>query len=93
MECTKYCFISYFIGICSLHHTLGVSTIDYDETEVKRIMVQQANKVVAVTTQDKIGTAESYKVCDIKAVHTIITETKPTEKLFAAYKKLGIHII
>ncbi len=82
-----------FIGICSLHHELGVSTPDYDETEVKRIMVQQANKVVAVTTQNKIGTAESYKVCDIRAVHTIITETNPAEKLFAAYKKLGIHII
>lgn len=82
-----------FTGICSIHHELGVTANTYDETEVKRMMVQRANKVVAITTHDKIGTAESFKVCDIDILDTIITEVDNTDELFAPYKALGIHII
>ena len=82
-----------FIGVCSLHHQMGVTTPFYDETEVKRVMVQRANKVVAITTLNKIGTAESYKVCDITSVDTIITETDHHNDLFAPYQALGIKMI
>ena len=52
-----------------------------------------SNKVVAITTQDKIGTAESFKVCDIKFVDTIITEISNKDASFEPYKALGIHIM
>ena len=82
-----------FTGICSLHLALGVTAPNFDEAEVKRTMVQSANKVVAITTHDKIGTAESFKVCDIKAVDTIITEISNKDASFLPYKELGIHIM
>lgn len=82
-----------FIGVCSLHHEIGVSTVDYDEAEVKRVMIQSANRVVAVTTHDKIGTAESYKVCEITALESIITDVSPDDVLFEPYKQLNIQII
>jgi len=82
-----------FTGICSLHLELGVTAPNFDEAEVKRAMVRSANKVVAITTQDKIGTAESFKVCDIKSVDTIITEISNKDASFEPYKALGIHIM
>ncbi|CAN5464163.1 DeoR/GlpR family DNA-binding transcription regulator [soil metagenome] len=82
-----------FTGICSLHLELGVTAPNFDETEAKRSMVQSANKVVAITTHDKIGTAESFKVCDIKAVDTIITEISSKDGSFEPYKALGINIM
>ena len=82
-----------FTGICSLHTELGVTAPNFDEAEAKRTMVQSANKVVAITTHDKIGTAESFKVCNLKDVDTIITEIASTDESFLAYKELGIHIM
>lgn len=82
-----------FIGVCSIHHEIGVSTVDYDEAEVKRVMIQSANRVIAVTTHEKIGTAESYKVCEIDVLDSIITDKDPNDKLFEPYRKLNIHII
>lgn len=82
----------YFIGVCSLHYEIGVSATDYEEAEVKRAMVQAANRVIAVSTKDKIGTAESYKVCEITALESIITESSCEDDLFKPYKTLGIQI-
>jgi len=82
-----------FIGVCSLHHEIGVSTVDFEEAEVKRAMVQSANKVVAVTTHEKMGTAESFKVCEINVVETIITDIDANDLLFAPYRKMNIQII
>lgn len=82
-----------FTGICSLHEVSGISGPDYDEAEVKRVMMQSANRVVAITTQNKIGTAEPFKICDIGNVDTIITEADPASDLFAPYLSLGINIM
>ena len=82
----------YFTGICSLHVELGLSVPSYDEAEIKRLMVQRANRVVAITMHDKIGTAEAFNVCGIKAVDTIVTEKDATNELFDPYKKMGVQI-
>jgi DeoR/GlpR family transcriptional regulator of sugar metabolism len=81
------------IGVCSLHHEIGVTTNDYNELEVGRAMLQSASRVVAVTTYDKMGTAELYRMCDISVVESIITEADSKMDLFAPYLQLGINII
>lgn len=83
----------FFTGVCSLHPELGVTLPDFDEAEVKRTMLRSANKVVAITTHDKLGTAESFKVCDIKEVDTIITEINSQDDCFKPYKELGIQVL
>ncbi len=83
----------FFTGVCSLHPDLGVTLPNFDEAEVKRTMLQSANKVVAITTHDKLGTAESFKVCDLKEVDIIITEISNRNECFKPYKDLGIQVI
>lgn len=82
-----------FTGVCSLHPEFGISAPDLAETEVKRAMVGAANRVVVVTTANKMGTAEAFKVCDITEVGTIVTETDPGLPLFQPYRDLGIAIL
>ncbi|MET6999001.1 DeoR/GlpR family DNA-binding transcription regulator [Chitinophaga defluvii] len=81
-----------FLGVCSLHTTAGVTGLDLEEAEVKSCMVQAANKVVALATNDKMGTAEPFKVCDITLLDTIITDN-PGHVSLQPYAKLGINII
>ena len=82
-----------FVGVCSLHHKIGVSSIDYFECEMKRAMIGCADKIVALTGHDKIGTAETYKICAIDMLDTIVTEIDPGDEIFEAYRERNIQIL
>ncbi|MDP4150005.1 MAG: DeoR/GlpR family DNA-binding transcription regulator [Bacteroidota bacterium] len=81
-----------FIGVCSLHHEIGVSSIDYFECEMKRAMVRCSDQVVALTGHAKIGTAETYKICPIDTLDYIVTEIDPGDELFGPYRDRDIRI-
>ena len=82
-----------FIGVCSLHHEIGVSSMDFFESEMKREMINCSDKIVAVGSHNKIGTAEPFKVCEIHVLDTIVTEIDPANALFEPYRSLDIEII
>lgn len=81
-----------FLGICSLHPDAGVTNIDLGEAELKYSMVQAGSRVIALSTSDKMGTAEPFKVCDLTELDTIITDRLEPE-LIEPYQKLGIKVI
>jgi DeoR/GlpR family transcriptional regulator of sugar metabolism len=82
-----------FLGVCSLHHEVGVSSIDYFECEMKRAMVNCSDLIVALTGQDKIGTAETYKICGIDTLDTIVTEIDAGNEIFDPYRQKNIRIL
>lgn len=82
-----------FLGVCSLHHEIGVTTHDYFDAELKRAMIRCADKVVAIGSHDKTGTAEPYKICGIERLDAIVTEIEPVDPLFDPYHALNINII
>jgi DeoR/GlpR family transcriptional regulator of sugar metabolism len=82
-----------FVGVCSLHHEIGVSSIDYFECEMKRAMVSCSDHIVALTGHDKIGTAETYKICPIDILDTIVTEIDAENEIFEPYRQRNIHIL
>lgn len=81
-----------FLGICSLHPTAGVTGLDLEESEVKASMIKAANRVIALGTSDKMGTAEPFKVCEITELDTIITD-KVEASLMQPYLDMGIKVI
>lgn len=82
-----------FLGVCSLHHEIGVSSIDYFECEMKRAMVNCSDNIVALTGHDKIGTAETYKICAIDTLDTIVTEIDAGNEIFEPYRQRNIRIL
>lgn len=83
----------FFTGVCSLHENFGITGPNLEETEVKRAMVAAANRVIAITTLNKIGTAETYHICGIDKVDTIITEAAPDNELFEPFRSATINIL
>jgi DeoR/GlpR family transcriptional regulator of sugar metabolism len=83
----------YFLGVCSLHHKIGVTSLDYFECEVKRAMVDCSDRIVALTGHDKIGTSEAYKICPIDQLDTIITEIDPDNEMFEPYRQHNIQVL
>jgi DeoR/GlpR family transcriptional regulator of sugar metabolism len=83
----------YFLGVCSLHHKIGITSLDYFECEVKRAMVDCSDRIVALTGHNKIGTSEAYKICPIDQLDTIVTEINPEHEMFEPYRKKNIQIL
>jgi DeoR/GlpR family transcriptional regulator of sugar metabolism len=81
------------LGVCSLHHEIGVSSIDYFECEMKRAMVSCSDKIAALTGHNKIGTAETYKICTIDMLDTIVTEIDAGSEIFEPYRQRDIQIL
>ncbi|GEP93108.1 transcriptional regulator, DeoR family [Chitinophaga terrae (ex Kim and Jung 2007)] len=81
-----------FLGICSLHPTAGVTGLELGEADVKSVMVASAYKTIALSTTDKMGTAEPFKVCNITDLDTIVTDN-PDLPSVKPYINLGIQVI
>jgi DeoR/GlpR family transcriptional regulator of sugar metabolism len=81
------------LGICSIHPELGVTGPDYDEAEVKRTMVASSKEVVALATEEKLGTAEAHYVCPTDRLSVIITDQPADYERFEIYREKGIRLL
>jgi DeoR/GlpR family transcriptional regulator of sugar metabolism len=81
-----------FLGVCSIHLQLGLTGHYYEECEVKKTMVAASGHVVALSTPDKVNTAESFYICPATAVHTIITSAPEDEKL-VPFREAGMTVV
>jgi DeoR/GlpR family transcriptional regulator of sugar metabolism len=83
----------YFMGICSIHPTIGVTTIHYEESEVKKAVVEVSKQVVALTPHERINTAEAYFICPLSSVDTIITDEEGRLATERSFKDAGIEVL
>lgn len=81
----------FFLGICSLDTFAGVTGPYYEECAVKKAMIKASNKVIALSTPEKINTAEAFNICSINALSGIITSA-PDNDLLKPYKEADIEI-
>ncbi|MCV9933187.1 DeoR/GlpR family DNA-binding transcription regulator [Flavobacterium sp. LS1R47] len=81
------------LGVCSIHHERGITGIIYDDSQIKKNMIQNSNTVIALSSIEKIGTAEAYFVCPIKDINILVTNTSPDDEVLKAYKEAGITIV
>ncbi|MEM7735958.1 MAG: DeoR/GlpR family DNA-binding transcription regulator [Deinococcota bacterium] len=78
------------LGVCSLHETVGISTISLEEATLKRLMIGNAREVIAVTTADKLHTAAPFVVGPLNQLTHLVTEASASDELLSPYQTLGI---
>jgi DeoR/GlpR family transcriptional regulator of sugar metabolism len=79
------------LGICSLHPELGVTTLEHDESYVKRAMVESSAEVIALATADKLNTAAPWVVSPLADVTHLVTDAD--EDLTADYAAAGVSVV
>jgi DeoR/GlpR family transcriptional regulator of sugar metabolism len=82
----------YFFGVSSIH-TIGLTARSYEDSLVKRAMVENATKIIALSTLQKIDTAEAFFVCPITKVDTLVTEAEPEDEKLQPYRDLGLNVV
>lgn len=83
----------FILGICSIHHERGITGILYDDSVLKKNMIKNSNFVIALSSIEKVETAESYFVCPIKDIDVLVTNVSPEDEILKPYKNTGLTIL
>lgn len=80
----------YFMGVCSVHPTAGLSTGDFEEAAVKRALCQAAAETIVLASSEKLATASPYQVVPLTEIAGMVVAGATPAALLAPYKQLGI---
>lgn len=79
-------------GIWSLHPEAGITHPNLAEAQVKRAMIESADRLVASASADELGTASSFVVAPASAVIHLVTEESVPEADLAPFRELGVEV-
>lgn len=82
-----------FTAVASIHAEIGLTTVDYEEAQIKRTMIEMSDRIIALSTMERINTTESYFVASLSELDIIITDNNPKDECFKDYRKEGIEIV
>lgn len=82
----------YFFGVSSIH-TIGLTGKSYEDSQIKKMMVEMSTQIIALSTLEKINTAEAFYICPITDIDVLITEEDPESNQLSAYRELGLTIV
>jgi DeoR/GlpR family transcriptional regulator of sugar metabolism len=82
-----------FLGIWSLHASAGISNGYYEEAEIRRVLVQRADRVVGLASRDKLGTTAPFGIAPATALTHLATEADAPAELVDPFAELGLHVV
>ena len=82
-----------FLGINALDTVHGVTDNDWEVVQVKKAMVETAQKTVCMTIAEKLNTFQPIKICGLNKVDVLITELEPTHPSLLPFKDAGITVL
>lgn len=81
------------LGINALNLESGVSDNDWDVVQIKKAMIESAQRLVCLTIAEKIDSRQPIQVCGTDKIDTLITELPPDDALLKPYREAGIQVI
>jgi DeoR/GlpR family transcriptional regulator of sugar metabolism len=83
----------FLLGVCGMHHQIGVTMPDWGESVVKRKMAEVSQKVIALVTADKLNTAENYVVCPYSQIDVMLVDNTIVESQLLDYQGKGVEVL
>lgn len=81
------------LGITSIHHEIGFTVRDWEESKIKKKMIAVSNRAIGLVTNDKIDKADNYLVCEYKALDTLIIDKNVDLEKILPYQNKGVKIL
>lgn len=79
------------LGVCSIHPRAGITVPELEEASLKRLLIDKADRVIALVTADKLGTAAAFQVAPLNSLHLLITNQTSSIDL-SPYSESGVEI-
>lgn len=86
-------FDNCFLGTSYLDQEKGLTEVDYEVMQLKRAMIDSANRVISLSISQKLGTVQRYNVCSLDEIDTLVTELDPNDLALQAYRSNNLEIL
>ena len=90
-EIRKFRADLFFMGICSIHPSLGITCRTLEDLELKRAMAEASAEVVGLATAPKLGTAAPMVLGPVSMLRYLITDA--ASELVRDYARFGATIL
>ena len=70
----------------------GCTTYDHAEASTNAALVQRAARTLVVADASKLGHAGFARICDVSAVHLIITDDSATDEQLVPFAQAGVAV-
>jgi len=81
-----------FVSVCGIDVTRGITVIESEEALTFRAMIRQAKQTIVVADSSKLGMVTPALVCPLSDIHTLITDTRASNKAVALFTERGIDV-
>lgn len=82
-----------FLGINAIDGDNGITDNDWEVVQVKKAMIESAQRLVCLTISEKINSVQPFQVCPVQEIDTLITELDPDDPLLEPYRRKGIQVL
>ncbi len=82
-----------FLGTGWLDVNEGITAIDWEIAQLKKAMINASKRLISLTISEKLNTINRYKICDINALDTLVTELDPNSTVLDQYRERGIKLL
>lgn len=82
-----------FMGTGYVDLINGLTEFDWEVVQMKKAMINASKKVVSLSIAEKLNTTQRYKICDIQAIDTLITELSPDSPELEPYRKENVTVL
>lgn len=82
----------YFMGVCSVHPTAGLSTGNYEEAVIKRALCQASAETIVLASSEKVATASPYIVVPISDIAGLVVPRDVSQELLKPYIEMNLQI-
>ena len=92
-EISNYVADFYFMGTCAISHQFGITAAFREDCAIKKAMMANAARTIAISNIEKLDTTEAFKVCDMEDIDTLITDMASDDARLNPYRNMGFAIV
>jgi DeoR family transcriptional regulator of aga operon len=82
-----------FIGVTGLDLDRGVTTLELEEATISQAMIRNAKRVIVVADSKKIGQTNPALICQLTAIHTLVTDEDLPKDVHEQLLARGIEVV
>jgi DeoR/GlpR family transcriptional regulator of sugar metabolism len=82
-----------FLGVWSVHAQAGLTTGYAEEADLRRVLVERADRVVGLASREKLATTAPFWFAPASALTHLATEPAVPEELLEPFRDLGIEVV
>ncbi|NBA86862.1 DeoR family transcriptional regulator [Emticicia sp. CRIBPO] len=92
-EVASYRADLYFMGTCAVDRNSGVTASLSEEGEIKKVMLAQSAKNIAISNAEKLNSTFHFRVCDTKDIDVLITDLPSNDPKLDHYRGIGVELV